>query len=482
MPSPQSIVAVKFPGAAAPSLSVNVATVPTKGWPSVALTVMPEPGRARSSRPMLWPEFSVNQRLPSAPATISEGAALARMPVENSVMTPAVVIRPIRLPSCSANQRLPSGPRVIPSGELPGERPAENSVTTPAVVIRPIRLRPGSVNQRLPSGPATILTGKRSFVVPTENSVTTPAVVIRPILSTEGSANQRLPSGPTVIPKGSPTGETPWVNSVMTPAVVIRPIPPSSVNQRLPSGPAVISKGSLSGSRPAENSVTTPAVVIRPILPTPPSVNQRLPSGPAVIPTGCCSALSPEANPVTTPAGVIRPMRGVPFGPDWVNQTFPSGPRVIPRGWLVGVEIGNSRIGGVPDRSWRGSNPSKWGSPPDPRGSLRRPLVAFAATQAPPEPAAQSSARRHSYCSFEDEGVVRGCVELGSSSRRPDTLGGRVGAESGRLSSIAVRGPFDVRTGRTQVMSVSLPIPGTRWPRRSLDGLAIGRPVPSQRL
>ena len=82
----------------------------------------------------------MNQRLPSGPAAIPSGKLSAGMPAENSVTTPAGVIRPIRLPSSSVNQRLPSGPAVISSGALPAVMPAENSVMTPAVVIRPIRL------------------------------------------------------------------------------------------------------------------------------------------------------------------------------------------------------------------------------------------------------------------------------------------------------------------------------------------------------
>src|SRR5262249_55604905 len=69
---------------------------------------------------------------------------------------PAGVIRPIA-PFSSVNQRLPSGPAVISAGALAVVRPAENSVMTPAVVIRPMAWR--SVNQRLPSGPRVIPMG-----------------------------------------------------------------------------------------------------------------------------------------------------------------------------------------------------------------------------------------------------------------------------------------------------------------------------------
>ena len=84
---------------------------------------------------------------------------LGAMPTENSVITPAGVIRPIRSGNCSVNQRLPSGPAVISAGWPPGVMPAENSVITPAGVIRPIRPARDSVNQRLPSGPRVIPKG-----------------------------------------------------------------------------------------------------------------------------------------------------------------------------------------------------------------------------------------------------------------------------------------------------------------------------------
>src|SRR5262245_30358813 len=142
----------------------------------------------------------VNQRLPSGPAVMRVSAVPGVMPAENSVTTPAVVIRPIRLLPVSVNQRLPSGPRVIPTGLLLGVMPAENSVITPAGVIRPIQLLPFSVNQRLPSGPAVISAG--ALRNGSANWVTTPAGVIRPNRSARVSVNQRLPSGPRVIPSG----------------------------------------------------------------------------------------------------------------------------------------------------------------------------------------------------------------------------------------------------------------------------------------
>ena len=55
---------------------------------------------------------------------------------ENSVTTPAGVMRPIRRPLVSVNQRLPSGPATMSRGLLPAVMPVANSVTTPAGVMR----------------------------------------------------------------------------------------------------------------------------------------------------------------------------------------------------------------------------------------------------------------------------------------------------------------------------------------------------------
>src|SRR5262249_38682924 len=67
--------------------------------------------------------------------------------------------RPIWLPPSWVNQMLPSGPVVISPGALPAGKAPENSVTTPAVVIRPSWPRPTSENHRFPSGAATICAG-----------------------------------------------------------------------------------------------------------------------------------------------------------------------------------------------------------------------------------------------------------------------------------------------------------------------------------
>lgn len=54
--------------------------------------------------------------------------------------TPAVVIREMLFVASAVNQRWlsPGGPATIDFGLLPGVMPAENSVTTPAGVMRPI--------------------------------------------------------------------------------------------------------------------------------------------------------------------------------------------------------------------------------------------------------------------------------------------------------------------------------------------------------
>jgi hypothetical protein len=84
------------------------------------------------------------------------------------------VIRPIRLPVLSVNQRLPSGPVVMLDG-APYAVGTVNSVTTPEGVIRPIRLPRYSVNQRLPSGPEVMPLGAPSTVGTANSFVTTTA-------------------------------------------------------------------------------------------------------------------------------------------------------------------------------------------------------------------------------------------------------------------------------------------------------------------
>ena len=133
-----------------------------------------------------------------------------------------MVIRPI-LSACSVNQRLPSGPATMPLGLLPGAMPTENSVTTPAVVIRPIRLPSYSVNQRLPSGPARCRRARHAADADRELGDHA-SVVIRPIRLPSVSVNQRLPSGPAVMIVEAAVAGDAGENSVTTPAGVMRPI------------------------------------------------------------------------------------------------------------------------------------------------------------------------------------------------------------------------------------------------------------------
>ena len=72
-------------------------------------------------------------------------------------------MQPILLPSYSVNQRLPSGPATMLSGELPAVG-TENSLINPLVEMRPILLARRSVNQRFPSGP-TVMSHGWAFVV-----------------------------------------------------------------------------------------------------------------------------------------------------------------------------------------------------------------------------------------------------------------------------------------------------------------------------
>ncbi len=150
-------------------------------------------------RPIRFLPFSTNQRLPSGPVTMPFAPAFA-VPMGNSVMTPAVVMRPTLLPCFSVNQRWPSGPTVMPVGWLLAFG-SGNSVKSPAVVMRPILFPELSVNQSAPSGPATIPSGAAD-AVGIGNSVMSPLGVILPTRWTI-SMNQRLPSGPAVMSSGS---------------------------------------------------------------------------------------------------------------------------------------------------------------------------------------------------------------------------------------------------------------------------------------
>src|SRR5439155_25267592 len=69
--------------------------------------------------PILFPDFSVNHKRPSGPATISSGLLFA-VGIVYSVMLPDVVALAILLVLYSVNQIRPSGPKVavIPWGLL----------------------------------------------------------------------------------------------------------------------------------------------------------------------------------------------------------------------------------------------------------------------------------------------------------------------------------------------------------------------------
>src|SRR5258708_7972625 len=152
-----------------------------------------------------------------------------------SATAPAVEMLLIFAESGSVNQRLPSGPATMPK---PGPK-VGTSVTPPAVVILPIFFAMRSVNHSAPSGPTAMPYGSLS-AVGTANSVIAPLTVIRPILLPEAadSVNHRAPSGPAVMNSGPAPAARGY--SVKIPAGEILPIllPASSVNQIAPSGPA----------------------------------------------------------------------------------------------------------------------------------------------------------------------------------------------------------------------------------------------------
>ncbi len=86
--------------------------------------------------PILFPNRSVNQTLPSGPAVMPLGP-LEDVGTLYSVMAPAEVIRPMLFPFCSVNHKAPSDPAVIPAGRLDGVG-VRYSKTAPVRVIRPI--------------------------------------------------------------------------------------------------------------------------------------------------------------------------------------------------------------------------------------------------------------------------------------------------------------------------------------------------------
>ena len=157
--------------------------------------------------PILSAHCSVNQRLPSGPAVIPSGLALA-VGTANSVMAWVVgLIIPILLRDALGEPEVAVGARRDPAGLGAGGRDVANSVMAWVVgLIIPILLAAYSVNQRLPSGPAVIPSGPE-LAVGMANSVMAWVVgLIIPILLAAASVNQRLPSGPAVIPSRTGTG------------------------------------------------------------------------------------------------------------------------------------------------------------------------------------------------------------------------------------------------------------------------------------
>ena len=65
--------------------------------------------------------------LPSGPAAIPRGWAAAVIPAENSVTTPAGVIRPMRPGELGEPEVVVGAARVMPWGSEPGVIPAVNS-------------------------------------------------------------------------------------------------------------------------------------------------------------------------------------------------------------------------------------------------------------------------------------------------------------------------------------------------------------------
>src|SRR3954452_14215847 len=195
---------------------------------------------------------SLNQTLPSGPAAIPQGpeGALAPPgslfePVANSVISQVLGLTlPIaRVVPVSVNQRLPSGPATIPCGWLPALRPAEHSVMLLTSLGALSSILPiagadslASANHRLPSEPTAIPCGTLPALPPfpsIENSVAvsglaesiTPIAGVAPL-----SVNQMYfePPGPATIAVGllpalRPLRLVPEANSLISPPGVIRP-------------------------------------------------------------------------------------------------------------------------------------------------------------------------------------------------------------------------------------------------------------------
>ena len=125
---------------------------------------------------------SVNQRLPSGPATIAFGSELVVKPAVNpTTPEPFVAMRPIAPPFfCSVNQIRPSGPAVMPDGlslcetvELDRHACRRQSQQLIPAVLGDPQVAVGSLT--IPAGSESLL---KPDSWPPTNSVTAPAVVI----------------------------------------------------------------------------------------------------------------------------------------------------------------------------------------------------------------------------------------------------------------------------------------------------------------
>ena len=199
--------------------------------------------------------FSVNQRFPSGPVTMSAGSSDPDSPLVNSVIVPPVLIRPMRPVPFSVNQSVPSGPLVIAVGSAAGSRPVVNSVIEPPVVILPDHVR-GRVDVPEVSVRAGRDVGGVTHGRDRElrdhaglRHARNRAVGRRPW------ATHRLPSGPVTIPRGLPVGK-PAVNSLMIgagrdpPHAVVRLLGEPEV----PVGPRGDAPEADAGLRPVVNS------------------------------------------------------------------------------------------------------------------------------------------------------------------------------------------------------------------------------------
>src|SRR5205823_2354639 len=123
-----------------------------------------------------------------------------------SVIVPNVVTLATMFANVSVNQRLPSGPAAMSQAPLLAVGMGY-SVNKPPVVTLATLFAPDSMNQSFPSGPATMPAGllKAAGI---GYSVTAPEVVILATLLGRlfelTSVNQRLPSGPAAMPRGVP--------------------------------------------------------------------------------------------------------------------------------------------------------------------------------------------------------------------------------------------------------------------------------------